>query len=492
MKLVWFKRDLRISDHLPLFKASKDPQFLALYIFEPELWKQDDLSKRQYLFLKNALSDLEYNIQKLGGKLVIKAGEPIEIFKEITNQINIKEILSHQETWNDYTYKRDIEVRKFFDSKNISWEEIKQNGVIRRLKDRNGWGKSWNIFMNEVIIPIPNKINTIDLASDEITFDDFSHKDNIKKVPVASRSEAEKLLSSFLLKRSQNYSKEISSPISAENSCSRLSYYISFGIISIREIYQAASKRSKELDNSERKWKFSLKSFMSRLRWHCHFIQKLESEPKMEFENLNPLFDDLRKDEFNEDYFEAWMEGKTGFPMIDACMRSLIETGWLNFRMRAMLVSFASYHLWLDWEKTSKYLARLFIDYEPGIHYSQFQMQSGTTGINAIRIYNPIKQSIDHDKNGEFIKKWIPELVNLDKKYIHTPWEVPEKLGSYPMPIIEEKDARKKASDKIYSIRKLANYREVSNKILNKHGSRKSGLKQIKEKNKNQLEFAIE
>ena len=157
-------------------------------------------------------------------------------------------------------------------------------------------------------------------------------------------------------------------------------------------------------------------------------------------------------------------------------MRALIQTGWLNFRMRAMLVSFASYHLWLDWRRTALYLAQLFTDYEPGIHYSQFQMQSGTTGINAIRIYNPIKQSMDHDADGVFIKKWIPELADMPAEFIHTPWRYAEKMGDYPMPIVDEKLARKQAADKIYILRKNPNHKIESKKIAHKHGSRKSGI----------------
>ena len=163
--------------------------------------------------------------------------------------------------------------------------------------------------------------------------------------------------------------------------------------------------------------------------------------------------------------------------MIDASMRSLIANGWLNFRMRAMLMSFASYHLWLPWQKTSLYLASLFTDYEPGILYNQSQMQSGTTGINSIRIYNPIKQGIDHDPNTIFIKKWIPELKKIAKEKIHNPIEIDNNKSDYPKMIIDEKLARKEAAKKIFSIRKLIGHKEEAKRIYNKHGSRKSGLK---------------
>ena len=165
----------------------------------------------------------------------------------------------------------------------------------------------------------------------------------------------------------------------------------------------------------------------------------------------------------------------TGYPMVDACMRALTDTGWLNFRMRAMLMSVASYHLWLHWRKPALHLANLFTDYEPGIHYSQVQMQSGTTGINTLRIYNPIKQGLDHDPDGVFIRRWIPELRDMDSALIHTPWDAPSQMNGYPMPIVNEKSARKFAADTIYGLRKHnAAHKETAQNIVKKHGSRKS------------------
>ena len=278
----------------------------------------------------------------------------------------------------------------------------------------------------------------------------------------------------------------MSSPLTAYDSCSRLSPHIAFGTISMREIVKKADERKKEIKKlfkaDKGNWSRSISTFSSRLRWHCHFIQKLEDQPDIQYKNIHSSYNNLRTDKFNKMFFESWKDGLTGYPMVDACMRSLIKTGWLNFRMRAMLMSFASYHLWLPWQVTSKYLASLFTDYEPGIHYSQCQMQSGTTGINAIRIYNPIKQGIDHDPEGIFIKKWVPELRNVPKKEIHKPWENIKNIQDYKSPIINEVEARKDASSRIYKLRKSKLHKIESNQIFIKHGSRKSRLKNYKKK----------
>ena len=197
---------------------------------------------------------------------------------------------------------------------------------------------------------------------------------------------------------------------------------------------------------------------------------------------MNSAYNGIRENDFNEDYHLAWKNGTTGYPFVDACMRYLRTNGWINFRMRAMLVSFASYQLWLDWKKTSKHLAKLFTDYEPGIHYSQFQMQSGTTGINSIRIYNPIKQSIDQDPNGDFIKKWVPELKEIPNKLVHEPWKLTyidqKGLGieigkHYPNPIVDHHSSSKIARDKIWMVKKTEEAKFNAKKILEKHASAK-------------------
>ena len=276
----------------------------------------------------------------------------------------------------------------------------------------------------------------------------------------------------------------MSSPNTAFDACSRLSVPLAFGTLSMREVFQAAKRRQAGLydlpPGRRGTWPGALRSFLARLHWHCHFMQKLEDEPRIEFESFHPAYDGLRVDD--SERLERWAAGRTGLPFIDACMRALAHHGWINFRMRAMLVSFASYQLWLPWRGSGLHLARLFTDYEPGIHWPQMQMQSATTGINLPRIYNPIKQGRDFDPDGVFIQKWVPELAGVPAAFLHEPWTWDgaerELAGRYPAPIVDERSARRAAQEGIWAVRRKPRYREIADAIQAKHGSRKSGIPQ--------------
>ncbi|MEM8837686.1 MAG: deoxyribodipyrimidine photo-lyase [Pseudomonadota bacterium] len=486
VNLVWFKRDLRVEDHRVLARASDDGPVLPLFVVEDELWQQPDLSARQWAFVEEALKDLRERLHKCGQALIVRRGDVLATFDNIRDTIGIKALWSHEETGNLWTFERDKAVKTWCRERNIPWHEIQQNGTQRRLKSRNGWAKAWDAYMGEPVTRIPQlqPLSGFEPGAIPSAHDLGLQPDPCPARQRGGREHAIERLHTFLHERGEQYRKEMSSPLAGAASCSRISPYLAWGCLSMREAAQITWNRQRELKAQPRGstggWRGSLTSFSGRLHWHCHFIQKLEDEPRLEFRNLHPSYDGLRSGEPDEAKLAAWMAGETGLPFVDACMRYLNATGWLNFRMRAMVMAVASYHLWLDWRKPGEHLARQFTDYEPGIHWPQVQMQSGTTGINTIRIYNPVKQGHDQDPDALFVRRWVPELNDIDHRYVHEPWKA-DNAGSvlgkgYPFPIIDHLAAAKEARQKIWSVRSGGAFRDKANAIQNKHGSRKSGV----------------
>ena len=506
VNIVWFKRDLRVHDNAPLREAARTGlPLIPLYVVEPDYWRQPFASRRHWNFIHDCLAELLIDCTELGQPLIVRVGSIIKILDTLNTSYFIKGIYAHEESGNGWTYCRDKKVIEWCKNQSIPNYEYPSNGVIRRLKSRDDWSKIRNARMAKPLIAKPQRLEPVtsiplgDIPSkDDPIFGDLVHGITQK----GGRRAAIKTLKTFFCERSKSYIYHLSAPGESEKYCSRLSPHLTWGTLSVREVFQSSKKHRKHLTGEGSKtWKRNLAAFGSRLSWRCHFIQKIEDQPSIEFKCMHPAFEKIRENEHNEKFYQAWKKGWTGFPFIDACMRNLIYEGWITFRMRAMLMSFASYHLWLDWRKTGDHLAQLFTDYEPGIHYSQLQMQSGVTGINTLRIYNPIKQSQEHDKMGIFIKRWLPELRDVSNVWIHEPSKMNLSMqrnmncvigADYPKPIVDHTQAVKSARAKIAVGRKQQGYRDEATKIYQKLGSRKRPLKKIKRRDKLKSQLSLD
>lgn len=474
--ILWFKRDLRVADHPALARAAQiGAPVLPLYIVEPELWRQPDADARHYGFLRESLVDLRAQLARLGLRLVIRVGEAVDVFEALRRDHDITHLVSHEETGNGWTYARDRAVAAWARGQGVNWQELPQSGVVRRLRGRDGWADARDRFMAQPLAmaghapmlegvaaqPLPGAA-ALGLGADA------------PARQAGGRAAGLSLLDSFLTTRGQDYRRAMSSPLQGADACSRLSPHLAFGTLSLREADQAAARRAAQVRGRGDGWSGAVQSFRSRLAWRDHFIQKLEDEPALEWRCLHPAYEGLRPAQPDAARLAAWQRGETGLPFVDACMRSLIATGWLNFRMRSMLMAVASYHLWLDWRATGQHLARMFTDYEPGIHWSQVQMQSGTTGINTIRIYNPVKQGLDQDPTGAFTRTWLPELADVPDALLQEPWrwDGASRLR-YPAPVVDVKAAAALARDRVWAVRQGDGFRAQAARVVRKHASRK-------------------
>ena len=497
-QLLWFKRDLRVHDHAPLCLAAAQGPVVALYVYEPELIHAPDYAVQHLHFTNECLKELQDQLRDLGIPLVIRHGEMCEVLESLHQELRFENLWSHEETGNDLSYRRDQRVQHWCAQRGLRWHESPTNGVVRRLKNRDDWTQHWLARMAPAPLappaPLSTPLSTAALRS--VGLMDaralgLLGTDKPQRLRGGHQA-AQALLSSFMNSRAQDYRFGMSSPLTAQEACSRLSPYLTYGVVSMRIVVHAlrqarASWDDVPAEHRPRGLLPGLKAFESRLHWHCHFIQKLESQPDIEYRNLHRAYDGLRPAPQPE-LLAAWTQGRTGVPMVDACMRMLLATGWINFRMRAMLMSFSSYHLWQDWREPALHLAREFLDYEPGIHYPQVQMQSGTTGINTIRIYSPTKQALDQDPEGAFIRRWCPELARVPIAYLAEPWTMPAALQhhvgvvigrDYPAPVVDVAQAGRYARDTMWSLRgeqkNNPRLRTHTAQILQQHASRDPG-----------------
>lgn len=481
--VVWFKRDLRLHDHAALQQASRNAPVLCLYIIEPSLWAAADVATQHYRFLCECLFDLQAALRKRGGNLRIEVGEAVDVLDRLWHESAFDALFSHQETGNWLSYQRDLAVQAWCRARGLPWHEFPQFGVVRRLKNRDVWQQQWEALIAEPCLDVPG-CQWVNAPRSPVLPQPQALgliQPDPQQRQRGGRRQGIETLRDFLFDRCGSYRGGISSPLSAPTACSRLSPYLAFGCLSLREEVQASGRQIDALPSGDI-CHVGLKAFVSRLYWHCHFMQKLESQPELEFTNMHRGYDGLREADWQPTHFQALMDGRTGWPLVDACVAMLKHTGWLNFRMRAMLVSVASYPLWLHWQPVGTWLAQQFLDYEPGIHWSQMQMQAGTTGINTTRVYNPIKQALDHDPHGHFVRHWLSALRRVPKEWLFEPWRMPLKLQhqcgvvvgvDIPKPVVDFERASRQAKTRLYQIRGRAEVKAAKAAIVEKHGSRK-------------------
>ncbi len=472
-QVVWLKRDLRLFDHEPLVRACLAGQVLLLYVFEPLITQHPEMSKRHEQFIRESLIDIEERLPAIGGQIRYAVGDILEVLEDLSRRFGAFSLWSHQETGSPHTYQRDRDVKAWMNLRGLSWIESPTSGIARGKTPLplTQWRLQWEQFMNLPLRPSPAQIKPPQWIMEFVEKNESAksshvawyarvsdvpfqtiHGSMIQKGQLGGEKLAWAFMQSFTDHRYRTYAYNLSKPQESQRSCSRLSPYLAYGNLSLRTVLQTAQEYQ---DESIAREQHSWKIFGERLRWRDANVQKFESQPELAIISADARLDASRV--HHEAQYQRWLTGKTGYPLVDACMRQLHHTGWLHFRGRCLVVSFVTQTLWMDWRRPATDLAQLFLDFEPGIHYPQIQMQASTiqairgTEIQHMRIYNPLKQALEHDPNGAFVKTWIPELRHLSAPAIFEPWNHPDGLThGYPAPMVEAEAANQRARKQVY------------------------------------------
>jgi deoxyribodipyrimidine photo-lyase len=438
--IVWFRRDLRVSDHAPLYRASLRGAVIPVFVLDRALLNHPETAPARVAFMLECLHSLDQDLRQRGSRLIVRYGDPVEVLPALVRETEAEGIYAYIDYERIYGRVRDARLNQALakQSMKIRWFEpaASTSELIAYPRYRNFWHRQ----MQEELTPTPSQIETPPLHSNPIpSLAELGIVADGKPIPPAGTEAARQMLAEFLDQKVNRYYWQLSYP-DAE-ATTGISPHLKFGAISTRECVQIA--QNWELSPKAER---SRKQLISRLRWGSGFAQRFRYLPQLELRSLYSVFDEEGW-EFDEDLYQSWQTGQTGFPIIDAAARCLQLTGgWkqLNFRSRAIYSSFLTNLLSMDWRLGALHFMRHLIDGDCPIDHYQWAMQAGVTHCvdkSWTRIYNPEQVAVDRcDPEGRFIKRWVPEVEHLPPELLGAP----PPLRNYPAPILSYRQARQR------------------------------------------------
>ncbi|MGG6237379.1 FAD-binding domain-containing protein [Nodosilinea sp. AN01ver1] len=441
--IVWFRRDLRVSDHEPLLRAARRGLVVPVFVFDRALLHHPETGSARVAFMLAALNALNADLKALGGRLILRAGDPVEVLPELVKETGADGIYAHTDVERIYGRVRDARLNRALAQQSLKIRWFEPAASVAELVPYPEYRETWYREMGQPLVPTPTQVSVPpELPTDSLpNLAALGHQADAKPLPPASTAAARALLRDFLTDKADRYYWQLSYP-SAE-ATTGLSPHIKFGVISVRECVQIV-RQAPDLGDS--RLRRSHQQLISRLRWGNGFTQRFRYLPQLELRSLYSIFDEEGW-AFDSDLYHAWQTGQTGFPIVDAAARCLMATGGylaLNFRTRAIYASFLSNLGGIDWRYGALHFMRHLIDGDCPIDHYQWAMQSGVTHCvdkTWTRIYNPGQVAVDRcDPEGEFIKRWVPELADVPARQLGSP----PTLSGYPAPILNYKAARQR------------------------------------------------
>ena len=471
--VVWHRSDLRVPDNEPLAAAvdtaGPDDHVVPVFVVDPRYYGGRGLACDARLqFMHECLASLAEQYRERGSDLALLYGDPRERLPALIDGLDDPRVFVTR----DVTARRGKERDDYlidgdglpcpveaFDPGGIVRAEESATGGATAADDADGGGppsrEDWAAQCERYLAgdphPAPETVPGEPLTSDVI-IDEVEDRHDIDpdkpadRRPRGGRDAALERLETFV-RRLPDYPRNVAPPAAAEEHASRLSAHFKFGVLSTREVYQRVRRCPKGRGRS---------MFTSRLFWNHHYRQKLADWPGWMDRAVNPVFRGLYRSEHDPELEAAWREGRTGFPMVDAAMRALVETGFTNFRMRAMCASVFCYILREPWRRGADFMYYHLLDADPGINHPQWQSQTGHVGAHPVRVYDPAKQAREYDPDGEYIRTYVPELVELPDEHLPRPEKAPlpvlEEAGvelgeDYPYPVVDHETRAQRARE---------------------------------------------
>ncbi|MCU0526527.1 MAG: deoxyribodipyrimidine photo-lyase [Elainella sp. Prado103] len=459
--IVWFRRDLRVSDHAPLYRAAMRGAVIPVFVLDRALLHHPETAVARVSFMLECLRSLDQDLRDRGGRLIIRYGDPVELLPDLVRETQADGIYAYIDYERIYGRVRDARLNRCLAEQGLRIRWFEPTAGTDQLMFYPRYRNFWWSEMGAPLTPAPSRIEVPDaVVSEPIPpLAELGLIADQKPIPPAGSAAARHLLTDFLDEKVDRYYWQLSYPGAAATT--GISPHLKFGAISPRECVQIAQTWDLTNPKAER----SRKQLISRLRWGSGFGQRFRYLPQLELRSLYTVFD-AEEWHFDETLYQAWQEGQTGFPIVDAAARCLQATGgWqqLNFRSRAIYSSFLSNLLGMDWRLGALHFMRHLIDGDCPIDHYQWAMQAGVTHCvdkSWTRIYNPEQVAVDRcDPEGAFIKRWVPELAHLPPEWLGSP----PRLNNYPPPILAYRQQRQQRVQQLERQRSL--FRQQDNLI---------------------------
>ena len=453
--LHWFRNDLRLRDNTALAEAARRCDALAaVYIFDDRILKSPRTGAPRVRFLLACLERLALDLEAKGVPLLVRRGDPAAELSLLLEQQRF-ELLSFNRDTTPTAVRRDARVRGAAAKHGVAVVESADRVVFEAQEIRTKTGGPYSVFTPyarrwrerfEQDPRTPKRAARLPGWSGKLASDPIPDADALgfggdpTRLPPAGEEAARRRLRAFLDERVARYGEDRDVP--AIDGTSRLSPHLRFGTISVRDCIAAA----REVAASEPRRAKGAEKWETELVWREFYAALLEENPRVLREEWKPEFAGVQWEEAPE-HFEAWCRGRTGFPFVDAGMRQLLETGWMHNRVRMVVASFLTKDLLIDWRRGEQWFLQRLLDGDPASNNGGWQW-AASTGADAapyFRIFNPVSQGERFDPDGEYVRRFVPELAALPGKSAHRPWDSPMLASDYPEPIVDHGERREEA-----------------------------------------------